>query len=45
MMAVLTDKRFLIGVAVGYFAVPLVAKHVRAQVERMRPATAPAAAA
>lgn len=42
MMSWLTDKRFLVGVAIGYFAVPMVAKHVRAQVERMRPATAPA---
>jgi hypothetical protein len=39
MMRIITSKEFLIGAAVGYFAVPLVAKHVRAQVERMRPAT------
>jgi hypothetical protein len=45
MMSWLTDKRFLVGVAVGYFAVPMIAKHVRAQVERLRPATAPTTAA
>lgn len=45
MMSILTDKRFLIGCAVGYFVVPLAAKHVRAQVERLRPATAAPAAA
>lgn len=39
MMSWLTDKRFLVGLAVGYFAVPMVAKHVRMQVERLRPAT------
>lgn len=44
MMSIITDKRFLIGCAVGYFAVPLIAKHVRAQVERLRPATTAATA-
>lgn len=40
MIAMLTKKEFLIGCAVGYFAIPLVAKHVREQVERLKPATA-----
>jgi hypothetical protein len=39
MMRVLTNKEFLIGVAVGFFAVPLIMKHGRAQIERLRPAT------
>lgn len=39
-MSVLTDKRFLIGLAVGYFALPYVTKNARAAVERLRPATA-----
>lgn len=39
MMRYLTNKEFLIGLAIGYFAVPLVMKHGRAQMERLRPAT------
>lgn len=39
-MSIITDKRFLIGLAVGYFALPYVAKNVRGLVESLRPATA-----
>lgn len=39
-MNLVTDKRFLIGLAVGYFALPYVMKSARGAVERLRPATA-----
>lgn len=35
----LTNKEFLIGLAVGYFAIPMIMKHGRAQIERLRPQT------
>lgn len=38
-MKYLTDTRFLAGLAIGYFAVPLIVKHGRMQLERLRPAS------
>ena len=42
MLGVLTDSRFLIGAAVGYFILPRVVKAAMGQVDRMR--SKPAAA-
>jgi len=42
MMSWVTDKRFLVGVGVGFFVLPYAAKFVRAQVEKARGMTAAA---
>lgn len=39
-MNIVTDKRFLIGLAVGYFGLPFVMKNARGLVDRLKPATA-----
>lgn len=39
-MNIVTDKRFLIGCAVGFFVVPMLSKHVRAGVEKLKGAAA-----
>lgn len=38
----LTDKRFLVGVAVGFFVVPYASKFVREQVTKIKGAAAAA---
>lgn len=40
MISVLTDKRFLIGLAVGYLVVPRAAMFARTSMQRLKPATA-----
>ncbi len=44
-MKYVTDTKFLIGLGVGYFVLPLVVKHARMQIERMRPASTTTTAA